>query len=405
VNTLHRPTTPYIFLKRVRNADIFLAVIQLVHLIFFTNSLAGDFLCWALIHTISFLTLTVLRYSARNSNRYVYIPWKPLVFLLIVAFSFKFYSRLPYMMSWYNEGLLLTRSNPELGSGGWTSYGSIFFYPLAILLAFTTLPRRYYQIFIFLVFVICGIDFIALGTRNAPMFVLIFHMLLIPHRITTRKLPLILFFIVIFVSIFNYSTINRTQESGEGNFDWLTVFEFTGSTQILTINDEVVRPISKSAPEMMPVIFLMHYLTHPVAEFRNLMNISNLDSGGLYYLKDQFCAIGFCNRDDSLYQIELKNPRAGVYQTFWGSFVLDFGVPGALALYSLSVIAIYFLQRQSPQSLGLVIILFSQIFLLSSIENYLYNGLGLVQCLSIFIIYYLLTVRFKISSNNPVTLK
>jgi Ca2+/Na+ antiporter len=365
-----------------------LAVVQLFHLAFLSEAVVADFVAWAVVHSLAQMGLALLRRSARQCVAFVRIAWRPLATLMLVALVFKLSSRLPYIQSWFADGLLATRQNEELGSGGWTSAFSIFFYPLAILLAFCTMPRNIYRRLMFGVLVVCAIDLVFLGTRNAPMFVLTFHALTFPLKLRARFLPLIGAALALFVALFSYSTANRAAESADGTFDWLVLFEFTASAEVLKIDRNTVAPVAQWAPGLLPAIFLSHYLTHSIAELNEFVGLTEkLPRGGLYYFRDQLCVIGLCNREDSLAKIESINPRPGVYQTMWASLILDFGWTGAFALFTLAIAITYAAQRQRRDELGMGVVLLTQMIMLSPIENYFYNGLGLAQTLCILVVY------------------
>lgn len=386
---LRRPVAPQIFLRRAMYFELILALTQFIHLLVFSDATPGDFVTWTVVHGMAQLALALLRRSARHCIEYAIISWKVLATLMLIVLAFKLYGRVPYIQSWLSAGLLETRLNDDLGGGGWYSYGSIFFYPLSILLAFSTLPRTVYRWLLFFTLMLCSIDFIALGTRNAPVFVLIFHLLSVSFRFKRKYAPRIIAVLAIFVAIFNYSTVNRSLESAGGSFDWLVLFEFTGSTQVLKINNNIVRPIASSVPALMPVIFLSHYVTHPIAELNYFVSLSDhLPLGGLYQLHDQFCVIGFCNRDDSQWLMEKVNPRFGVYQTIWASLILDFGWFGSSFLVIVIIAIMYAIQRLRPRQLGIGTIVFAQMIMLSPIENYFYNALGLVQTMCIILVFY-----------------
>lgn len=391
---LRRPVEPQIFLRRAIKLEIMLAIIQLCHLLIFVESNPGDFVVWLIVHIVALFSLGLLRHSARHCVEYVCIPWRALTTLLLFSLVFKISSRVPYIQNWFTDGLLANRNSAELGMGGWYTYGSVFFYPLSILLAFCTLPCKIYRFLFIGVLTICCIDFIAMGTRNAPMFVLLFYLLSINIQFKIKRAILLgggLFFI--FVAIFNYSTVNRTHASGEGNFEWSELLQFTSSTEVLKIDNKIVTPISQSIPALMPVIFLSHYLTHPISELSYFVSISGeLSLAGFYGVKDQLCVVGACDRVESQQEIEKANPRAGVYQTIWTSLILDFGWAGAFFIYTMTVAFLYWLQTIHQRHLGISLVIFCQIIVVSPIENYLYNGLGLVQ-FSLIILSYLL-IRF-----------
>jgi hypothetical protein len=399
---LRRPAAPDIFLSRAKYFALVLAIVQLVHLTVFTYVGAADLVVWLAVNSIAQFALWLLREPARACESYFNVPWKKLAFFFIIALGFKLSSRLPYLQSWLAEGLYATRMNGELGAGGLGSIGSIFFYPVSILLAFCVMPRGVYRWLMAGVILVCCIDFVALGTRNAPMFVLMFHALAIGIRFERKHLVTACLALAGMVAVFGYSTSNRTQESVDDGFDWLVLFEYTGSTEIVKIDRTTVEPIAKALPAALPAIFLSHYVAHSIGELRNLIELSpKLRLGGVYYLKDQICAIGACDRGESLAALEFANPRPGVYQTFWASFVLDFGWIGSIVLFSLVIASMMTAQLLKPRHLGIGTVVFTLIVCLSPIENYFYNGLGLAQALCIFLSYWILNADFRTASPAP----
>ena len=398
------PIAPRQFLNRVKIFSFGLAIVQLVHISVFTEARTDVFFTWLVVNSIIQGSLWVLRRAARRSNSLVNIPWLPLVTLLCLTFVVKVTSRIPYIMSWLAGGLYATRTNMELGVSGGASYFNIFFYPLAILLAFTILPKRAYFIALSCVILMCLMDFVFIGTRNAPVFVLLFHFLSAPvnYKPTLKSTGILLLIVISFISIFSYSTINRSYDSIEGTFDWLTIFENTGSAQVLVINRVTTAPLYVHAPAILPAIFLSHYVSHSIGELAHLMSISaELEFGKLPYLMDQFGAIGIGSRQDTDWAIESTNPRAGVYQTIFASLFFDFGVAGTILIWLFLLISLSFWQLVRPNQLSLCAILVSVVIALGPIENYLYNGLGLIQVLTLFLALFITQILGRLKSMMP----
>ena len=398
---LRQPVHPQTFLRRAMIFGITLAITQLCHLSVSVEANSGDFAVWWIVNGVALISLSLLRHSARNCNAYIFIPWKILTILLLIALVFKISSRVPYIQSWQAEGLLSTRNNPELGNGGWYTYGSIFFYPLSILLALCSMPRLMFRLSLIGVLAICFIDYIVIGTRNVPTFVLVFYFLTTPIQFNFKRALLVGSVLAIsFITIFNYSTINRLHASVNSSFNWIVLMKYTVSAEVLEFDEEFTASIHKSMPILMPTIFLAHYLTHPISELNYFIDKSeSLRLAGFYGIKDQLCVIGACDRVKSQKEIERSNPRAGVYQTIWTSLILDFGWIGGVFIYVTTVLMLYGMQRTRPRQLGFSLVIFNQIIMLSPIENYLYNGLGFVQILLpffiIFIIRFLYRLKFK----------
>lgn len=375
-------------MRRVLSFQIVLALIQLCHLLLFVDSKFGYFLIWFFVHSIAFFTTGTLRHSARHCVDYFFIPWRILAILFIVAFVFKFLARVPDLQNFLTDGLLGARNNLGTKTVSLSTYFSVFFYPLSIILAFCVMPRSVYRLLLVGVLAICAIEFIAVGTRGAPTFVLLFFILTMNSDFRARaRLIVGLLCLVMFFIVFNYSTINRTGASGEGSFDWLVLFQFTASAEILKINLLLVAEIFEWFPPAMPIIFLMHYLTHPIAELHFFLGSSfNIDLGGFVGIRDQFCAVGFCNRVESSLSVWNSNVRSGVYQTAWASWILDFGLIGALSLYAIFSLMLYISQVTQRRQLRLGVVFYLYIVMLSPIENYLFVGLGFVPILLTFLV-------------------
>jgi hypothetical protein len=396
------PITPKEFLGRVKTFSLGLAAVQIFHLLVFAQARTEDYVSWFAVNAIIQISLWVLRVAARRSNSFMTIYWRPLVALLLLSFVVKVYSRLPYISSWFSEGLYATRNNMDLGVSGAASYFNIFFYPLAILLAFTVLPRRAYLVSMACVVFMCLMDLVFIGTRNAPMFVLLFHFLTLPVKFTTKNVGISILLCFCFIGIFSYSTVHRSYESLEGDWDWVTTFELTGSTQVLKINRGVVVPLAQHIPAVLPAVFLSHYFAHSVAELAHLMDVrQELDFGGLPYITDQLCAIGMGSRADSAWAIEVANPRAGVYQTIFASLFFDFGMAGAALLWIFLLILTLFVQLIRPRRLSAGLMLISVVIAVGPIENYLYNGLGFAQVLTLFLALFMIQLLGRLKEALP----
>lgn len=383
------PASLEVFLGRLWRVELLLAGAQLFHLLFLTNARLGDFVTWAFVHGMAQASLWVLRNTDTAGRGYLVIAWRPLVFLFVVALGFKLSSRAPMVAVWLTDGLRATRDSDELAAGsGLASYVNIFFYPMAILLAFTAMPRRVYRASVLCLIIVCGIDLVVLGTRNAPLFVLLFHLLALPMKWGVRRVLATLAVTIGFVAVFSYSTVNRTLEAAQGEFDWLVLFESTTSAEVLSLKTTSVEPISRVAPVLMPAVFLTHYLSHSIAELDYLFtHRDELRLGSASYLIDQACAVGLCSREASQDEILGINPRAGAYQTIWGSLLFDFGFVGAALAWMLGVGAIVLLRLVRLRAAVLMVALASTVITLGMVENYLYNGLGLAQMITIFVAY------------------
>jgi hypothetical protein len=368
---------------------ISLAIVQLFHLIVFTDAESGVYLTWFLVTVVINSSLWILGKSAAHGEYFVHIPWRPLVGILFISFVFKLTSRVEYITATLSYGLNAARTDPNVGAGGLASFVNIFFYPAAILLAFTILPKRVYRVCLVLISIICMVDMLFIGTRNAPVFVLLFILLATPFKFSIKTYFQALIALVSFIAIFSYSTTNRGADAD--SFDWQVAFELTGSTQVLHINKDIAATIGDNAPALFPAVFLLHYVTHSIAELENMMMTRDWQTpGGLYYMTDQFCAVGFCSRQDSQDRIDMVNPRSNVYQTIFSTLFYDFGI--VLSCFIWVILLLFLCLRQRVimrKEVGIDIVFFSILIMVGSIENYLYNGLNFVQILVIFLLQFM----------------
>jgi hypothetical protein len=379
------PVYPHQFLHRVRIFSLSLALVQLFHLLIFTDASWDVYLTWFWVNSVIYFSVLILSMAANNGKSFVNLPWRFLFAVLAISFVFKFSSRIEYITSTLSYGLNTSRTDPNVGAGGLASYINIFFYPAAILLSFTVIPNRAYIISLVMILLICFTDLLFIGTRNAPVFVLLFIFMTTPFNYSIKNWLKGFVILIGFISIFSYSTTNRGIDAEQ--FDWQVVFELTGSAQVLHLNKDVASALEQHAPILFPAVFLMHYVTHSIAELENMMKTRDfLALGGGYYITDQFCAVGFCSRDDSLQQIENVNPRSHVYQTIFSTLFYDFGVLLTGVLWVLFLLLLYIRQHIMRNKVGIGLAFFSVILMVGSIENYLFNGLNFVQILMIFLL-------------------
>lgn len=383
---LRVPAQPHIFLRRARIFACSLSLVQLAHLIFFTDADLSVYVGWVLVSAIVLLSISMIELASCNAKCFELIPWRPLIIILVASFITKIYSRLDYITSTFAYGLHVTRNDSAIGVETYLTYINIFFYPSLIVLAFAKLPKAVYRYSVLLGAIIFCIDFVFIGTRNAPMFVIIILILTSRINFDKRKVWYFAAFLLLFLAIFSYSTIYRGGNAEE--FRWLEVFESTGSSQILRINTSLVPTPEIFGDFLYPLIFLLHYITHSIGEIVSLVNSdAGINFGGLYFITDQFCSVGFCDRMSSIDDIRAVDDRYNVYKTIFGTLFYDFGILCSLILWVVFLFLICINQRISSYKMGLVTPISTVIIMLGSIENYLFNGLNLFQVLMIFFIY------------------
>ncbi|WP_154140336.1 hypothetical protein [Photobacterium damselae] len=314
---------------------------------------------------------------------------KVIFFVFFIALIGKVFSRYGYVINWFNSGLLDART--ESGGGGLYSYFAIFFYP-AVILFFSSSRKNKMQYssklisFVYIMsFSFLFVDMAFVGTRNVPFFMLLVYFIFRDSKYKI-KFNTILYSIVIITFIlvmFDYSTSQRLI----GDFSWRIHLENTISTQVLSIKPSVLDFVDTYCSFIYPLVFLLHYLSHSIAELAYLYNhVSGFELNKPIYLISEFCTVGLCNKQYYEDLILSSNIRAGVYQTLYASLFFDFGVyKGLLVIIALSfvnIISIIMFKR-----LSVVNFIFLLIIVLSPIENYLYGGLGLIQIMMVYILY------------------
>jgi hypothetical protein len=356
-------------------------------------------LVWFLVVIIGSLYLITL-YSKIDSS--VYWPdfnQRLFKILFLVAFVVTLvFSRAPYIVSFLEKGLYLSRVDTGVGGGGWYSYITIFFYPLCIVMAFVDMPRRSYYFYLSLVIVIVVVDLTVLGTRGSPFFVLLFHFLML--RLKFFSLKPMLFFAALFILlivIIDYQTQGRSADTFTVGWDWVRTIKYSWIFDNLRVDENVISVVDEQSPTLFPLIYLTQYISHSIAEFRVLLFTQEYNLlGHALYLQDQVCLISGCDRLLIQNAIIESNPRAGLYQTLYSSLFFDFGVIGIVVLSSLSLLYFY-VARAGIFFLALAVY-FAIIIAVSGVENYFYNGLGLARFIVFVALWKLISIKVVFKS-------
>jgi hypothetical protein len=346
----------------------------------------------------------LLRDLGIYSSKFKTQSYKFFFYLFVVIFFFKISSRVGYLdVSIFSDSTLLNENRQTGVEVTISTYFSIFFYPLAIILSFTPKPVKVARIVLTLVLITCLIDMVFIGAKNAPMFTLMFYLLTIKFKFTSARTIFLMSMLgILFIFIFSHSTIGRTAEGVLGEFDWVTLLLNTGSTEVLKINPVVLSNIV-DYQWLYPVIFLSNYLTHSIAELYYLLDQFSLFQVDLAYTKDQFCAVGLCDRVQSSEYIYDLNSRHNIYATMYTTLFFDFGITLTLLFMLLGFGYIFYgyakikRAKENYKSISLGFAVIGVWLLLGSIENYFYNGLGLVQFLLIFALIGIRNVFSKLS--------
>jgi hypothetical protein len=193
---------------------------------------------------------------------------------------------------------------------------------------------------------------------------------------------------VLFVIIFDYQTLSRSPGS-----DWEGAIEYSWIFDNLSIRASVVDFFSNNFSFGLPTIYVSQYLSHSIAEFNNLLSLGTYDLvGDMLYIKDQYCLVARCDRDEIASLIIEANPRAGLYQTLYSSLLIDFGFLGFLAIM-LSLL-IYISWGYMGMTFLSISVYLGILFSVSGVENYIYGGLGLFRMFIFFILWKFLSTKF-----------
>lgn len=246
---------------------------------------------------------------------------------------------------------------------------------------------------------VMAIDFIILGTRNAPAFVLLFHLLMIRGRILSlRTVAIGVICIILFVMLFDYQSRSRSLDSITTGWDWSATLRYSWLMDNLRVSDATIDTLKEFFPAGLPAVFLVQYITHSIATLSKLLFAGQFDAFPQpYYLYDQICIALSCDREYLHTQIQAINPESGLYQTLYGSLLFDFGWAGLLLIYMV-ITLLYCLIRGKKQIISALSIYLAVILTISGVENYFYNGLGLLRFIAFICLIQLLSLPFDTTS-------
>lgn len=385
---------PHKFLSRSLALFSLIGFLQLVHLTVFPEFEWANIVVWSLLFSLGFSFLWLSSTLMPRSAMWPRFRVREFLLIFFLSFFFTiFFSRVPYVLAYLNVGMYEIRKMESLG-GGWYSFLTVFFYPLAILLAFLDISRRLYFVCLFFVSIVVLVDLLVLGTRGGPVFVLLFHFLMARvNFIRFRTLALVIALALAFLVIFDFQTKARSLNTVTVGWDWSLTLSHSWIFDRLPLKDWVLESVSGSLSILGPVLYFLQYLTHSIAEFRALLWESEYDlSGTMLYLKDEVCLVVGCGREAIHEAIASENPSAGLYQTLYSSLLFDFGYLGAMSLFLASFMTAMW-ARFKEHVRGFLIYL-AVIFSVSMIENYIYNGLGLARFLIFGMLWAGLSSRF-----------
>ncbi len=360
--------TPSIFFSRSKKLYLLISLVQLIHLVLVSKFSAYNIVIWFILFGFGYLFFVCVENCFRNKD------WPCLnktVFSVIFFVSFfvtLIYSRLPYFESYLDQGMYLTRKNEELGAGGFYTFITVFFYPASMILAIIELNKKY--VYLGALSIILLIDIFILGTRGAPFFVILFHLLFVKKRYSVKFLvPALLVSLLSLVSVFSYQTESRSLTE---SYNWKNTVTYSRLFDNLPLKDEY---IDRDFPESFYVtLYVSQYITHSISEFGYLLNRSSYGLTGTFnYVLDEVCLIAMCDRSEYQKNIRKINDRQGLYQTLYSSLLFDFGYIGLLTIILLVGILIILNSTISLCFLTYI----SMVVAFSLIDNYIYNAIGL----------------------------
>lgn len=324
------------------------------------------------VGSVSFLLLNCV---IKGSDEWCILRFRNKWFVLLFfasATSTLLLSRLDYILSTIVNGLAATRLDVSIGGGGWYSFLNSLFYPLALLSVFYKKDCWESGVFFVLTLTVCSVDVVFLGTRNSVFFVLIFYFLFsefVEFKNGARYYTSLLFIALLFLVGFEYTTRARSGFEGDSLDYWL---EKAVESQVMSaseLNMSMYESFGAISSVFFPLFYLIAYVSHSIPEF--LIFIGDFDNwhGTLAHLHLYYLTFSF--QDTSLAEeyLAILKSRPGYYQTFYASMIVDFGV------YVLFIPALAFYGLLKKNSFLITKIYLVPVFVLSTIENYLYTGL------------------------------
>lgn len=193
-----------------------------------------------------------------------------------------------------------------------------------------------------------------------------------------------LFFLsILFLVFFSYVQLSRAQEMSQLGFSYLRL---TASGEMLPSFkdiDSLGLPIWTTGP-----LVFAQYISHSINEFINLLENMQWWNPTFATIKDQSAALGIGSRAYSQDFLMASNPRFGVYQTFLGAFLIDFGLAGIpiAFMFLLSLIGLIRILKGHAQMVLIALVITNLSF--ASVENFFVTGQGFSNfILTIFIAF------------------
>lgn len=375
---------------RAKAIYLFISIIQFFYITILTELSLYNILVFFILTCVGFL---IINRISKNLRRVVVCEFESTFFLALFFFSALitlFFSRLPYIMSVINIGLSETRSSEDIGSGGIYSIATVFFYPLSLVSIFYKSTSRYKFICTLTTILVSIIDIFFMGARNAPFFVIFFHLIFYKNKISLslRSVILLLTILILIIYAFEYTTRVRSGYVGYPNEYWLWKSTESEVMSLSSVNFSLYVFFNEFFWYALPVFYLISYISHSIPEL--VFFLSGYDFEILprfYIIYDYFLMATFQDRTEITKLIEVAKFHPGYYQTIYPSLLIDFG----LILTPLILILIVFLKNKI---VILVQLYFIPVMIFSGIENYLYTGLTPIRfIIFVFLGYFFLKIQ------------
>lgn len=347
-------------------------IAQLFYITVLTKFEFQNLVALAIVGLVSFFLLNCV---IEGAGEWGVLRFKSGLFTLLFfasAASTLLLSRSEYISSTVIGGLFETRADVSIGRGGWYSALNSLFYPLVLLSVFYKKDCWEFYAFVILALTVCIVDVVFLGTRNSVFFVVIFWFLFsenVDSKAGVKGYIALLFIFVVFLAGFEYTTRVRSGFEGAPLDYWLEKAVESRVMAASELNASIYESFGAVSSVFLPLFYLVAYVSHSIPEF--LIFISNFDNwyGTLAHLHLYYLTFTF--QDASLVEeyLAFLKYRPGFYQTFYASLIVDFGV---FALFVPALAVVGFLKKNSFLVAKIYLV---PVFVLSTIDNYLYTGL------------------------------
>lgn len=365
-----------------------LFVITLVQASFFLLILPEpiELVLTSLLFTL--LSLTVIFSVPRNdastkfANAYRWLPW-----IIVLLAIFKLITRWDVYFISFSGGLNAAReflTDRDTSTGIAQSLINVFLTPLWINLLvqqstrdnrLTNLQRLAIGI---VPFIALG-DMMLFGARTVFAFQIAF--MFVTGYVKPKAAAIVGLF---FVAAFVFVHASRSSDVESLGLAYLTL---TASAAALPPQYDLT---ALGVPDSLTgVLVLGQYFAHPIAELTELIRQSPWWNPSFAVLLDQFAAIGFGNRQESIEWLAQNNPGMGRYQTLLGSFVIDFGVAGIAVAISFLIGMICLIRFTQGHSQRVLMVIFLTVVALAPIENFFVAGGGVQLLLAILLSFIL----------------